>query len=460
MLFDDDDDIDNYFDFVGIDLESTTTTTVFSFGRGRSAYCKMRQAEDMTYLASYLRYGGVFAVCLQFLLSSGIAFWVWYNRTKRIILTAQPTFLILISLGCFICAASIVPLTIQGDYRYVQDPTTGQLTDEVDPAIRGVDIACMANIWLFSIGFVIVFSALFAKIWRVKKLMDSGRRCERRVVDVKDVLPIMVIMLLIVIAILVSWQMVDALRWERDILQTDQDDFPIRSIGQCRTGNANSMYYFLGPLFLLMIGCLLYSLYLSYITRKQQFTEGTWITASIASIAQILLLGLPVMFIVHDDTNASFFVLSGLIFMMSITITSLIFGPKMYDLHIRKDETATTTSSSIPARKISGLNLTPEEVQRYQSYQNRSSTGSFFPSKDLSLDYSSSVPKKQEQEEPVQGNRSGIEEVPEQHPQVIVGEQQEGRRLPTPAAPDTSSAKFVDLTGTISIIENPSRENV
>ena len=65
-------------------------------------------------------------------------------------------------------SCSIIPIGIQGNYREVQREETGELTGEPDPSVMRVDAACMALPWLFSIGFAIIFSALFAKIWRIR----------------------------------------------------------------------------------------------------------------------------------------------------------------------------------------------------------------------------------------------------------------------------------------------------
>mmetsp|Transcript_18155 Transcript_18155/g.32742 ORF Transcript_18155/g.32742 Transcript_18155/m.32742 type:complete len:170 (+) Transcript_18155:2-511(+) len=79
-----------------------------------------------------------------------------------------------------------------------------------------------------------------------------------------------------------------------------------------------------------MLGCLIYALYLSYITRQYQLSEGTWITASIVSIFQLLILFVPVLFLLKDDTDAFFFVFAGFVFLMSTTITLLMFVPKLF----------------------------------------------------------------------------------------------------------------------------------
>ena len=74
-------------------------------------------------------------------------------------------------------SCSIIPIGIQGNYREVQRET-GELTGEPDPSVMRVDAACMALPWLFSIGFAIIFSALFAKIWRIRMVWKGVERIE------------------------------------------------------------------------------------------------------------------------------------------------------------------------------------------------------------------------------------------------------------------------------------------
>ena len=336
--------------------------TMYSFGSGSDAYCKNKRAEDMTYLQNFLPKLGISFVFLQAVLSIFFSVWVFLFRKKSIVRGAQPIFLVLISMGCLICSSSIIPLSVQGDYRYLQDNTTGELLlDQPNPDILGVDIACMASVWQFMGGFVIVFSALFAKIWREKKLMDSAMRFQRKAVVVKDVLYIMAFMLIGVVTILSAWQLIDPLKWHRDVLATDRDGFPTRSVGRCRT-ESSSGYAFFAALLALVLGCLLYSLYLAYITRNQKFAEGTYIATSIILIFQIMILALPVMFIVKDDTNTSYVVAAGVIFLMSSAITLLTFLPKMYELHVGDAGRNFMRSSMM---RVSGLDLrTLEEASR------------------------------------------------------------------------------------------------
>ena len=64
--------------------------------------------------------------------------------------------------------------------------------------------------------------------------------------------------------------------------------------------------YFLTPLVVLNFGCLLYALYLCYITQdmSSNLAEGRWVTPSILSIFQILILAIPILIIIENDNDS------------------------------------------------------------------------------------------------------------------------------------------------------------
>jgi len=219
--------------------------------------------------------------------------------------------------------------------------------------IGGADIACMASPWLFGIGFIVAFSALFAKIHRLRKVMINAQRYKRIKVEPKDVITIMLVLLSLETAILLIWQLVAPLQWERTVLSTDVNGYPTKSVGTCQTSpNKEDVVYFLIPFCSLNMGCLMYALYLSFITKNlPNSTEGMWITASITGIFQVLLLGIPILIIVSEDTNAYYFARICLVFIMSMSVTLFIFLPKMYELQFGITQGRTTvwqTSSVIP----------------------------------------------------------------------------------------------------------------
>ena len=66
--------------------------------------------------------------------------------------------------------------------------------------------------------------------------------------------------------------------------------------------------------------------------------QGKWITATVLSILQILVLAIPILIITDNNNDAFYFVSAAVIFLTSFTATALIFIPKMYRQHFQKAE--------------------------------------------------------------------------------------------------------------------------
>ena len=154
-------------------------------------------------------------------------------------------------------------------------------------------------------------------------------------VDVKDVMFIMVVVILIQVAILLCWQLIDPMRWQREIIMQDANGYPAQSIGYCSSDGSALPY--LIPLVAVDGLMLLYALYLCFVTRKvkEDFQEGRWIFAVVLSIFQILVLSIPILVIVENNNDAFYFVRASVIFLIGFSVMGLIFFPKMYRLHTR-----------------------------------------------------------------------------------------------------------------------------
>ena len=72
--------------------------------------------------------------------------WLVYYRNHEVIFSSQPVFLLMVSIGSFVMASTIIPLSLE-------EPVSA----------AGLDIACMSSPWIYIMGGVITLSALFAK---------------------------------------------------------------------------------------------------------------------------------------------------------------------------------------------------------------------------------------------------------------------------------------------------------
>lgn len=95
------------------------------------------------------------------LLAVVFAIWVYVNLDQRVVKASQPLFLWLVCAGAFIMASSIFPFGIEDDIV----------------SYRGASIACMSSMWQYALGFVMLVSALYSKIWRINRVGVSLQLC-------------------------------------------------------------------------------------------------------------------------------------------------------------------------------------------------------------------------------------------------------------------------------------------
>jgi len=335
-----------------------------SSGVGTEASCVVVPAEDVTYVSVTLVAVGYVMFGIQAVFALSCAAWTVYHRSKHVVRASQPIFLCLLCFGAFVLNLSILPIGVQGKYRYVQDETTGEMTDVPNPDIAMVDAACMAVPWLFSLGFSLIFSALFAKIWRVRKVLKAAQQFRSKVVKPKDVALIMVCVVAVQVIILLCWQLLDPMRWKREILFNDENGFSTKSVGYCQS---DSSLLFLGPLLAIDGLMLCYALHLCFVTRNvpSDLQEGHWITGAVLSIVQILIISIPILIITENNNDAFYFVRAAIIFLMSSTVTALIFFPKMYRLHFKvTDRRSTMGMFSGMSRRFTGRATVAGGVER------------------------------------------------------------------------------------------------
>ncbi len=132
----------------------------------------------------------------------------------------------------------------------------------------------MAVPWLVCIGFVLVYSALLAKMRRIKEIMTKAQRFRRAHVPRGKVVMTIVCLLAAMLVILITWQLVSPLVWkrevidtdaftecplvwERDVIHKDASGYPTESIGHCVSDHFGA---FAGTCAIFMAFCLVYAL--------------------------------------------------------------------------------------------------------------------------------------------------------------------------------------------------------
>jgi hypothetical protein len=101
---------------------------------------------DMNYIGRAAQITGYTLMGVIMGLAIASLLWLIWFRNHKVVSSSQPLFLLLVSIGTFVMASTIVPMSLQ-------EPVPDS----------GLDTACMATPWIYVAGVAIAFSPLFAK---------------------------------------------------------------------------------------------------------------------------------------------------------------------------------------------------------------------------------------------------------------------------------------------------------
>ena len=305
-----------------------------STGLGIDAKC-VTDRPNLSLLNSDIHYIGMGYLATQTLLSLGAVVWTIYNRTTDLVRLNQPEFLHMIAIGCFIMTCSIIPMGVE-DINM----------DGKELPVVFVNATCSSIQWIYGIGFIIVYSALLAKIRRVLKLINFGPGVQRKQVKTKDMLPLIFSLLVSELMFLTVSQLIAPVEWRRQPVIFDTNGEEIVSKGYCYS-NPKVNLGFLSKIdvqisTLFHAGCISFALYqacLAWFKLPNELIEGIWIVASILAFGQTLIIGAPTLYLaLNDDAIDTFyFAKTTLCFLQSSTILCLMFLPKVFRLYTSGD---------------------------------------------------------------------------------------------------------------------------
>lgn len=266
---------------------------------------------EVVHIGRALRILGLTLAALILFASLALALWTYFKRNDHIVRASQPVFLLLVCLGTSILGLAIIPLSID---------------DEI-ASTRTCDVACMATPWFTSIGFALIFAALFSKTWRVNRLLSTPD-LRRAKLSALDVMTPLITILLADVAVLVSWTIIDPLRWERETTIEDPFARMLESRGQC---TSDGYAPFLTVLVVLGGGALCLAAYQAYRARSiaTEFAESDYIAKAIMCMILVSAVGVPTMILVSDDATANFFAMTSIIFVLCAAVLLFIFVPKI-----------------------------------------------------------------------------------------------------------------------------------
>jgi gamma-aminobutyric acid type B receptor len=235
--------------------------------------------------------------------------------------SSQPFFLYMICFGSLVVASVIIPCTL--------DDEGGSHSQ------RGLDIACMSVPWLYVLGFIIIYSALFSKTWRINKIFKGARSFERVTVKPRDVLIPFIVLMISSLTLLSVWTALDPLVYKRQPTGQDTDEWNriVSTYGSCisvpRASSAAEVcgWLLFGMLFLALIATCVQANQARSVSSD--YSESTYIGFAVVLILQLHILAAPIIAFNYTSRIAVYYAEILVCFLTSSMVLLLIFVPKL-----------------------------------------------------------------------------------------------------------------------------------
>ena len=232
--------------------------------------------QNMKWIPSALS-GVMYAImALELVGYAVLALWVIVHRNRKLVRNSSPTFMLQVLFGASLMSLTVVPLAQQDDFV---SPVAVPVA-ELNPGHPSLDSACVAQPFLFSVGFFIVFSALFLKAYRLIRIFNN-KKLKNLFLRDRQLLAYQAVVLLAVISLNLVWALYSPLHWHRFPSFIDRElGLVVSSSGLCFSpkGIYPAIPLVVGILIVLAIGN-----YLAYLGRRipTEFNESKWTAVSL-----------------------------------------------------------------------------------------------------------------------------------------------------------------------------------
>ena len=264
------------------------------------------------FIGAAFRGAGVAMAAILISLSIYFFVWTYKNQATKVVKASQPIFLYLICCGCFLMSLPTIFYSIDDQIA----------SDDICSAF------CVVTPWFFFLGWILSFSALFAKTKRVNKIFHNPVAFSRIKVTVWDVMKPVLALLVVTTFVLLLWTFLSPPTFTREISEVDQYGRTIESRGQC---NYEESPPYAITLAVVILGTLFYTVQQAFVARNisTEFAESEFIFFVLVVIFLVSILGIPIVFLVEENPSARYFSVSSIVFLIDLSILLLIFVPKL-----------------------------------------------------------------------------------------------------------------------------------
>eukprot|EP00526_Cylindrotheca_closterium_P002603 CAMPEP_0113608382 /NCGR_PEP_ID=MMETSP0017_2-20120614/3900_1 /TAXON_ID=2856 /ORGANISM="Cylindrotheca closterium" /LENGTH=913 /DNA_ID=CAMNT_0000517073 /DNA_START=53 /DNA_END=2794 /DNA_ORIENTATION=+ /assembly_acc=CAM_ASM_000147 len=267
---------------------------------------------DMNYIGWTLRLAGWLSAVFVVISATYLAIWTYKNRNKSVVLQTQPVFLYLICAGCSVMAIGIFVAGIDDE---IASPAT-------------CNFLCAISPWFFCIGWVLAFSAFYAKTTCINRFFHNPVPGVKIRIETGDLVVPAVLLLSAVMIVLLIWTARAPPDFERTIYEWNSFGQPTKSRGLCAYEEAVPYAVVIGFVFLISVEL---AIRRAYEARKVsvEFAETEYIVLTLVTICAIAMFGILLWFLLDHSPAALFVVTAALIFLVSMAMLLLIFIPKI-----------------------------------------------------------------------------------------------------------------------------------
>ncbi|KAG8199600.1 hypothetical protein JTE90_009436 [Oedothorax gibbosus] len=261
----------------------------------------------------------IFAVCGIFIAIVFLVVNIKY-RNQRYIKMSSPYLNNIIVVGCMLTYTSVILLGMDSG-----------LSSEAN-----FPIICAARAWVLMSGFTLAFGSMFSKTWRVHAIFTNIKLNKKIIKDYKLFMVVGVLVMIDVI-ILTTWQIIDPFYRKTTTGQPlpSPENEDIEIIPELEFCQSNNMTIFLGSIYaykglLMAFGC-----FLAWETRHVSIpalNDSKYIGMSVYNVVIMCVIGAALSFVLREQQDAAFVIISIFIMFCSTTTLCLVFVPKLLEL--------------------------------------------------------------------------------------------------------------------------------
>lgn len=271
---------------------------------------------DNNYIRNTTRSLGYVLMGITLCSVAGSLVWLILNRRARVVTSAHPTFLLMISLGVATMSLTILPLSMD--------------ESSVD-AVARLNASCMLIPWLYFIGVSLISGALLAK---VMALNEAYINSELASINVSPwmILRSCVSLVLLNSLVLLSWTLVSPMEWIReDNSARDLFNRSTNSFGYCESSNDVP---FIVALSVLNAGAVILASLGSFRSRhiETEFGDSRYVGICLAVILHVWCLCVPIALVVDNNSEGLFWIATATVFVAAQAVILLVYAPKMLAL--------------------------------------------------------------------------------------------------------------------------------